>query len=156
MKHTYKKIINYVKPNKMLLLFSLLSSLLYVIMNSASIWIIGSLISKIMIPNHINSHPSITNSTSINMKLNDFTNQIIGNGDSIIQLKSICILLLFIYIFKNIFFYFNNLSISFIQNKIIKDKKLGMVSFVLIILPKPLPRLTIINTAGIMPIKVPR
>ena len=121
MKHTYKKIINYVKPNKMLLLFSLLSSLLYVIMNSASIWIIGSLISKIMIPNHINSHPSITNSTSINMKLNDFTNQIIGNGDSIIQLKSICILLLFIYIFKNIFFYFNNLSISFIQNKIIKD-----------------------------------
>ena len=45
---------------------------------------------------------------------------------------------------------------KYISGKIINDKKLGMVSFVLIILPKPLPRLTIINAAGKMPIKVPR
>ena len=42
------------------------------------------------------------------------------------------------------------------SGKIIKDKKLGMVSFVLIILLKPLPRLTMTNIAGKMPIKVPR
>ena len=45
---------------------------------------------------------------------------------------------------------------KYISGNIIKDKKLGMVSFVLIILLKPLPRLTIINIAGKMPIKVPR
>jgi len=90
-------------------------------MNSASVWIIGSLISKIMIPNQLNTQSSITNSTSINIKLNEFTNKIIGNGDPILQLKSICILLFFIYFLKNIFFYFNNISISFIQNKIIRD-----------------------------------
>ena len=121
MNYSYKRIIKYVKPNKILLIFSLLSSVLYVIMNSASVWIIGSLISKIMIPNQLNTQSSITNSTSINIKLNEFTNKIIGNGDSILQLKTICILLFFIYVLKNIFFYFNNISISFIQNKIIRD-----------------------------------
>jgi len=121
MRGTFKRIIKYVIPNKFLLLFSLISSLLYVIMNSASVWIIGSLISKIMIPNHINSNSTITNSTIINIKLNDVTNKLIGNGDPIFQLKSICVLLFFIYLLKNIFFYFNNISISYIQNKIIKN-----------------------------------
>ena len=99
MNPTYKKIIKYVKPYKFLLIFSLLSSLLYVIMNSASIWIVGSLISKLMLPNHSISKSSINNSTSINLKLNELTDQIIGNGDPIIQLKSICILLFIIYFF---------------------------------------------------------
>ena len=86
MRGTFKRIIKYVIPNKFLLLFSLISSLLYVIMNSASVWIIGSLISKIMIPNHINSNSTITNSTTINIKLNDVTNKLIGNGDPMFQL----------------------------------------------------------------------
>ena len=120
-KYTYNRILKYVTPYKVLLIFSLISSLLYVIMNSASIWIISSLISKIMLPNNINSYDTISNSTSINIQLNKLTNDIIGNGDPIVQLKSICILLFVIYLFKNIFFYFNNISISFIQNKIIRD-----------------------------------
>ena len=45
---------------------------------------------------------------------------------------------------------------KYISGNIIKDKKLGMASLVLPTLLKPLPRLTIINIAGKMPIKVAR
>ena len=120
MNHSYKKIIQYVKPYKFLLIFSLLSSLLYVFMNSLSIWIVGSLIAKIMLPNGTIT-TNTNNSTSINLKLNELTNQIIGSGEPITQLKSICFLLFIIYLLKNIFFYCNNISISFIQNIIIRD-----------------------------------
>ena len=132
MNSTYKRVFKYAKPYKLLLIFSIFSSFLYVILNSASIWMIGSLINKILIPTSDSFvlDPNIENSTNLNLKLKEITNSIIGMGSPSEQLKSICIILFFIYLFKNIFFYINNISISYIQNKMIKDIRSGMFSHI--------------------------
>ena len=132
MNSTYKRVFKYAKPYKLLLIFSIFSSFLYVILNSASIWMIGSLINKILIPtsDSFALDPNIENSTNLNLKLKEITNSLIGMGSPSEQLKSICIILFFIYLFKNIFFYINNISISYIQNKMIKDIRSGMFSHI--------------------------
>ena len=76
MKTIYFRLLEYVKPYRLLLVTALMSSLIYVVMNSASVWMIGSLISKIMLPNPIESNIdiiSINNSTSLNQHLKQFT-----------------------------------------------------------------------------------
>ena len=132
MNSTYKRVFKYAKPYKLLLIFSIFSSFLYVILNSASIWMIGSLINKILIPTSDSFvlDPKIENSTSLNLKLKEITNSLIGMGSPSDQLKSICIILFLIYLFKNIFFYINNITITYIQNKMIKDIRSGMFSHI--------------------------
>ena len=122
MQSIYSRLLDYIKPYGFLLITSLISSLIYVVMNSASIWMIGSLISKIMLPKTIESNIDFVSnnySTSLNQKLNLLTENLIGTGSPIEQLKTICILLLIIFILKNMFFYINHLFISFIQFLII-------------------------------------
>ena len=58
---------------------------------------------------------------SIHDKLEALAHQLIGNGTQLEQLGQLCIILVIAYIFKNLFFYINNLSISFIQTKMIMD-----------------------------------
>ena len=132
MNNTYKRVFKYAKPYKFLLIFSIFSSFLYVILNSASIWMIGSLINKILIPTSDSFvlDPKIENSTSLNLKLKEITISLIGMGSPSDQLKSICIILFLIYLFKNIFFYINNITITYIQNKMIKDIRSGMFSHI--------------------------
>ena len=132
MNSTYKRVFKYAKPYKLLLIFSIFSSFFYVILNSASIWMIGSLINKILIPTSDSFvlDPKIENSTSLNLKLKEITNSLIGMGSPSDQLKSICIILFLIYLFKNIFFYINNITITYIQNKMIKDIRSSMFSHI--------------------------
>ena len=89
-------------------------------MNAFSIWMISSLISTIM-----NSKESINvipiQDISIHDKLESLVHQLIGNGSQLEQLGQLCIILVITYIFKNIFFYINNVSIAFVQNRMIMD-----------------------------------
>jgi len=61
------------------------------------------------------------NDLSIHDKLENITHQLIGNGTQLEQLKMLCILLIVIFILKNIFFYINNVSLSFVGNRMIMD-----------------------------------
>ena len=58
---------------------------------------------------------------SINQKLEQMAQTLIGSGSQLEQLKMLCIILLISFLFKNIFFYINNVSLSFVQNKMIQD-----------------------------------
>ena len=136
MNSTYKRVFKYAKPYKLLLIFSIFSSFLYVILNSASIWMIGSLINKILIPTSASNeslplNQNLDSTTNLNFKLKEITNSLIGMGSPSEQLKSICIIIFFIYFFKNIFFYINNISITYIQNKMIKDIRSNMFSHII-------------------------
>ncbi len=99
---------------------SLLSSVLFVLLNAFSIWMISSLISTIMNPGKGSDVISVQDSTLLN-KLETLTQQLIGNGSQLDQLGQLCIILIISYILKNLFFYINNVSISFIQNRMIMD-----------------------------------
>ena len=95
----YSKIVEFVKPYKWWLLLSLLFSFLYVIMNTASLWMVSSLISNILNPDNF----STTSNNTIIGYLEKLTFQMIGEGDSLHKLKMLCILLFLTYLFKNIF-----------------------------------------------------
>ncbi|MDP6570308.1 MAG: ABC transporter ATP-binding protein [Candidatus Marinimicrobia bacterium] len=99
---------------------SLLSSILFVMLNAFSIWMVSSLISTIMNPEGSHSTP-IINAETLHGKLENLAVQLVGTGSQLEQLGNLCIILVVAYILKNIFFYLNNIAISFVQNRMIMD-----------------------------------
>jgi len=87
-------------------------------MNSLSVWMIASLISTIISPeiNQLIDDPKTINDT---LKL--FTQYLIGEGTKIEQLRSLCALMILIFLIKNICLYMSRLTMSFVQNKLISD-----------------------------------
>ena len=116
----YLRVLSYVKPYRLMVVLSLLSSVLFVLLNAFSLWMISSLISTIMNPETSNSQVPLTD-LSYNDKLEAFTYQLIGTGSQLEQMKMLCIILVISYFLKNIFFYINNVSLSYVQNRMIMD-----------------------------------
>ena len=114
----YLRILQFVKPYKPTVLLSLLSSLFYVLMNAFSLWMVSSLIGTIINPKENSNHIV---SDSLNGKFDGFISDLIGPGDQVHQLKMFCILLLGSFILKNLFYYINNISLSYVQNNLIQD-----------------------------------
>ena len=92
---------------------SILSSLLFALFNAMSIWLVGSLITSIMMPNKESSDNS--------SMFSSLENLINPSGDSIQALKALCFMLVLIFFLKNLFFYINNISLSYVQTKMIVD-----------------------------------
>ena len=111
----FKRILKYTKSYRLLISISIFFSIIYVMLNSASIWLIGTMLGNIMNP----STKMIENPVSVNEYLNYFIQKIIGVGTPIEQLKMLCILLTSIFIIKNTLFYISNTIISYVQNKVI-------------------------------------
>ena len=113
----YLRLLSFVKPFKIFVLFSIISSVLYVLTNGLSLWIIGSLLSSVM-------SDSITNLQTINPnsftdRVNNFLFSYINTNNKMDLLKFLSYSLLLSFFFKNIFFYINNVSLSYAQNGII-------------------------------------
>lgn len=113
----YLRLLSFVKPFKIFVLFSIISSVLYVLTNGLSLWIIGSLLSSVM-------SDSITNLQTINPnsftdRVNNFLFSYINTNNKMDLLKFLSYSLLLSFFFKNIFFYINNISLSYAQNGII-------------------------------------
>lgn len=113
----YYKIIGFVAPYRWWLSLSLLFSFLYVIMNTASLWMVSSLISSILNPSEFSS----TSNNSIIAYLETLTLEFIGEGDDYHKLKMLCLMLFFTYLFKNIFLYISEVTMAFINNNMIMD-----------------------------------
>lgn len=116
----YLRVLSYVKPYRLMVAMSLLSSILFVMLNAFSIWMVSSLISTIMNPEGSHSAP-IINAETLHGKLENLAVQLVGTGSQLEQLGNLCIILVVAYILKNIFFYLNNIAISFVQNRMIMD-----------------------------------
>ena len=111
----FKRILKYIKPYKLMMITSTLFSITYVLLNSVSIWLIGTMLSNIM----KGASESINNPSSLNEYLNYYIQNIIGDGSSIEQLKNLCLLLIVTFILKNILFYLSTLTIQYVQNRVI-------------------------------------
>ena len=118
----FTRILSYTKSYRLLLLFSIISSIFYVILNSISIWLIATMLTNIMSGNSsLGSKP-----ISLNEHLNLFIQNLIGTGSQIEQLKSLCILLIYIFIIKNILLYVSNLIMAYVQNNVITNIRINL------------------------------
>ena len=113
----YLRILSFAKPYKLYVLISLIASILYVICNGLSLWLIGSLLSSIMNPESI----TVATSDSFTDRFNSYIFQFIQNSSVSRQLKFLCSTLIISFFFKNIFFYINNIALSYAQNGIIMN-----------------------------------
>lgn len=102
---------------------SLVNGLLYVIFNSISIWLTASLVNNVLIDfdqlvldqeNLLKNHDP-----SINERLKIMVNDFILRETNIETLKVLCITIIMIFITKNIFLYLKNLTMSYVQLRIV-------------------------------------
>ena len=98
------------------MLISIIASVLYGLFNAASLWIVGTLIANLFGSSTFDNYDI----DSLIGKINYFSN-LISSGSQIEQLKMICIFLFITFLFKNIFYYINWVSVSYIQLNIIKN-----------------------------------
>ena len=110
---TYFRILSYCKPYKFMVAVSIISSILFALLNAISIWLVSSLITSIMIPDK-------NNSTDKSI-FYEYEVMINPTNDPIMSLKILCFMLVIIFFLKNVFFYINNMSLSFVQTKMIVD-----------------------------------
>ena len=115
--NTFIRILQFTKSYRAIMILSVIASIIYVLLNSMSIWLIGTMLANVMGGNSL----SIVNPTTLNEHLNFFIQNLIGRGQQIDQLKMLCILLTIIFMSKNILFYTSNLIMAYVQNNVITD-----------------------------------
>jgi len=117
---TYLNILSYCKKYSFWVVISLIASIFFALFNAISIWMVSSLIGTIMNDPDSNINKDIVASGSFNEKLENFINTFIS-GEPIERLQLVCIYLFVAYVLKNIFFYINQTTLSYVQLNIIKD-----------------------------------
>jgi len=122
----FKRLLRYAKSYKFILFLSICFSIVSVFLNSISIWLIGTILSNIMNPNI----EYIKDPKSINEYLNYIIQKIIGIGSQIDQLKMLCLLLILIFIIKNILFYASNTIISYVQNRVVSNLRTELFQYI--------------------------
>ena len=113
----YLKILKFAGPYKFFITISIIASIFYVFTNGVSLWIIGSLLSSVMNGGSLVSNNSLT----FTEKINDYIFYFIDMDNKFQLLKFLSFSLIISFFFKNIFFYINNVALSYAQNGMIKN-----------------------------------
>jgi subfamily B ATP-binding cassette protein MsbA len=118
-----KKLLMFVKPEWFYMSISLLNGLFFVVFNTLSIWLTASLINNVLIDFEklVENQKELIAKVdpSINEKLKIMVNQVVLRDTNIETLKVLCLTIIVVFIFKNIFSYFKNLSMSYVQLRIV-------------------------------------
>ena len=121
----YKRVLKLAKPYWFMILVSIVASLIFVLLNSLSIWIVASFINNILTDfETLTQNQSILESASIrtaNDTLKMWTNWIILKDSPTQTLKALCITIFIIFFFKNIFLYLKNLLTGLVQIRVITE-----------------------------------
>jgi len=114
---SYFKILKFAKPYTKYIIISLLCSILYVLFNGLSLWIVGSLLSSVMNTESLFS----TNSDTFTSFINSYIFSFINDKDTTSQLKFLCFILIGTFFLKNIFYYLNTVLLSYANNGMITN-----------------------------------
>ncbi len=121
----FKRVLILAKPHWLLLLFSILSSVVFVFFNSLSIWLTASFISNILtdFETLLNNQAELLSASerTVNETLKMWTNRLILDTTALGTLKKLCISIFFIFFLKNIFLYLKNFFAGLMQIKVITD-----------------------------------
>jgi len=121
----YKRMFKLVVHHWPYLLLSTFAALIYVALNSASIWLMASLINNILMDfDHlISDQASLAelSTLSLNEKLKFWSNSFILRDTAQNTLKVLCLTIMGIFLVKNAFLYLKNILMSLVQFHLITD-----------------------------------
>ena len=109
------------------LLLSTLAALVYVALNSASIWLIASLINNIVMDFEqlLADHTRLAEqgALSLNEKLKFWSNGFILRDTAQDTLKILCLTIMIVFLAKNVFLYLKNISMTLVQFHLITEMR---------------------------------
>jgi subfamily B ATP-binding cassette protein MsbA len=121
----YKRLLRLIKPYWPQLAGSTLAALLYVVFNSASIWFVASLLNSILgnFQEFIAEHETFRSAADMNLnqQIKFWTNEFILRDSSFDTLKVLSIVIILIFVLKNIFLYIKNILLTHIQYNFISE-----------------------------------
>tara|TARA_B100000809_G_scaffold4066_1_gene4285 strand:+ start:416 stop:2245 length:1830 start_codon:yes stop_codon:yes gene_type:complete len=121
----YKRMFKLVIQHWPYLLLSTLAALVYVLLNSASIWLTASLINNILMDFQqlLTDHSQLTGkeTLTLNEKLKYWTNGLILRETPHETLKILCISIMVVFLTKNVFLYMKNFFMTLVQFHLITE-----------------------------------
>jgi subfamily B ATP-binding cassette protein MsbA len=121
----YKRMLKLVIQHWPYLLLSTLAALVYVALNSASIWLIASLINNIVMDFEqlLADHTRLAEqgALSLNEKLKFWSNGLILRDTAQDTLKVLCLTIMVVFLAKNVFLYLKNISMTLVQYHLITE-----------------------------------
>ena len=109
------------------LLLTTLAALVYVALNSASIWLIASLINNIVMDFEqlLADHTRLAEqgALSLNEKLKFWSNGLILRDTAQDTLKVLCLTIMVVFLAKNVFLYLKNISMTLVQYHLITEMR---------------------------------
>lgn len=118
-----RRLVKYLTRYWALIALTLLLSIIFVALNSLSLWMIASLINTVMVsPESIPVQPvDIPAAGNFHETLQAWTAKIIQQPKPLDTLARLCWLLLGVFLLKNVFFYLKNMSAGVMENRLIRD-----------------------------------
>jgi len=121
----YIRILKLLKSYWPQLIGSTMAALLYVAFNSASIWFTASLLNNILVnfQELVAEHETFRNAAdlSINQQIKFWTNNYILQDTAFATLKVLSILIIVVFVLKNVFLYVKNILLTYIQYNFITE-----------------------------------
>ena len=118
-----KRIIEFVKPEWLFMTISVINGLFFVVFNAISIWLTASLVNNVLIDfdKLLQNQAELLAKEfpTINEKTKILVNEFILRDTNIETLRVLCFSIVFIFLLKNIFLYLKNISMSFVQLRIV-------------------------------------
>lgn len=125
----YKQLFRLIKPYWPQLIGSTLAAFLYVAFNSASIWFTASMLNSVLsnFQDLIAEHETLKIATdiSLNQQLKLWTNEFIMRDSAMATLKTLSIVIIIVFVLKNVCLYLKNVLLTVIQYKfitVLRDK----------------------------------
>lgn len=123
----YLRMLKWVKPFWKVLAVGLLSSLLFVMFNSASVWLTASFVNVIFPEKYQETVQEQTAGNGIqekidlNTRIKNYSNKLLIRDNPYNSLKALCFIIVFTFFMKNVFFYLKNISFGYVQLKLIMN-----------------------------------
>ena len=118
-----KRILEFVKPEWLFMTISVINGLFFVVFNAISIWLTASLVNNVLIDfdKLLQNQEELLAKEfpTINEKTKILVNEFILRDTNIETLRVLCFSIVFIFLLKNIFLYLKNISMSFVQLRIV-------------------------------------
>ena len=120
-----KRLFRFVLAHWPFLILSTLAAFIFVIFNSASIWITATMINNILIDfNEMlfeNQRLSSLSELTMNDRLKLFSNSLLLKDTAISTVSAVCVALIVVFSAKNISLYIKNITLSIVQYRLIRD-----------------------------------
>ena len=121
----YKRMVKLMSPFWVYIIISSVSAIIFVLLNSASIWLTATLINNILLDfdKIVQSQMewSSNNNLTLNEKLKFYTNLIILRETPAESLRVLCVTILSVFFGKNIFLYIKNYLLRIVELSLVRD-----------------------------------